>query len=504
VWKESTPNKKNPKHDDSGESSFAESKKTSLKEMDSTVRWDDENCPVCGECNTRLDVQPSPFGTTAYYCGNKECINYEQIIPDEEIIAARPSNAAPSSSSVKTPALPASRIPAQTASKAPSKTPPQSILHGMTQMTGKDVDAIIAQARQEPDPAKANALRQQALSMMSQEESKKRNNLKESYPSTGETSVQAAARAQTKSNSMELNELKGRIATLESLDTSKLTPTRFAESLTQIEELHQEVANFAAADPKRAWDGTKLHQKLETVANRFNESAQAPVKQARKLGENNTKLMKVINAVAQTALTYKKQLGESIKGSAASLQLKEELTRRGQGWRKVAESRQNKLQVLERDFNDSCEALDIMAKRYHADTTDLARKVIALEFKEKSAHPAIQKALKEATRLRHIAAIREMCEGKRPLPTLSEEGSKAAGVGKPADGETPKQACKKGDKKNEKGECVAEEPGKVTNEAKTEVTESKESGAKLVFSTRDPRAVNESIDLVQRLSKATA
>ena len=76
-----------------------------------------------------------------------------------------------------------------------------------------------------------------------------------------------------------------------------------------------------------------------------------------------------------------------------------------------------------------CEALDMMSRRYHEDTTELARRLIVLEFKERTATPEIQKALKEATRLRHIAAIRETLEEE-------EAGKKAAGVGKPADGES--------------------------------------------------------------------
>lgn len=44
-------------------------------------------------------------------------------------------------------------------------------LRGMTQMTAADVDEIIARAKSEPDPARARALRQQALSMMQQMES---------------------------------------------------------------------------------------------------------------------------------------------------------------------------------------------------------------------------------------------------------------------------------------------------------------------------------------------
>jgi hypothetical protein len=164
--------------------------------------------------------------------------------------------------------------------------------------------------------------------------------------------------------------------------------------------------------------------------------------------------------------------------------------------------------VLEKDWNDSCEALELMAKRYHEDTTELAKRLIVLEFKEKAAAPAIQRILKEATRLRHIATIREMLEGKRQLPSVSEEeGKKAAGVGKPADGAAPAMA-KKEKKKGEgtgEGECVAPAPGKVGCESKESTPAAPAvSEAKLVYSTRDPRSLTESVDLVNRLRTVNA
>lgn len=338
-------------------------------------------------------------------------------------------------------------------------------------------------------------------------------NLKESTPSTG--SVQPTSETKTKKNIMELNEIKLRVDALRNQDPAK--PKRFAESMAQVEELHQGVAQWAAADATRSWEAQKLHKELERIGEGYTDTIKAPIKEAKRLNEQNLKLMKVINAVAQTALTYKKRVGEALKGSTDGQKLKEELTRRGQGWKRVAEERGQKMTVLEKDFADSCEALDMMSKRYHEDTTELARRLIVLEFKEKAATPEIQKQLKEATRLRHIAAIRETLEGKKPGAVSEEEaGKKAAGVGKPTDGENPTMAKKEGNKKGEKGEVVAEEPGKVTNESKdpkasdaAPVTESKDkqpvsegTGAKLVYSTRDPRSLNESVDLVKRLSTA--
>lgn len=335
--------------------------------------------------------------------------------------------------------------------------------------------------------------------------------LREASPS--QSGGATASVPQTTNKAMELNTLRSRIAAMESLDSSKLDPRRFAESVAQIEELHQQVAE-SCTDPKQSWEAQKMHGVLERVQAKLSETAQAPVKQARRLSENNVKLMKVINAVAQTALTYKKRLGESLKQVGSNAKMIEELTRRGQGWQRLAESRKSKFATMQEDFETSCESLDIITKRYHEDTTELARRVIQLEFAGKLT-PELTKSLNEATRLRHIAAIREKLAPVQEEE--SSEGEKKKGVGDPTDGETATMVKKDGQGKGsgEKGDVVAKSPGDVTNESKTgkpagqPVNENKnsapEAGPKVVLrESTDPRGLNESVDMVKRLSMATA
>ena len=323
--------------------------------------------------------------------------------------------------------------------------------------------------------------------------------LKESSPSTGAV-AKPISETKTRTSTMELNEIKSRIDSLRNVDPAKAK--RFAESMTQVEELHQQVAEWAAADPKRSWDAQKLHQTLESIAEGFTETVKAPAKEAKRLTEQNTKLMKVINAVASTAVTYKKKLGETLKADGSRVKMIEELTRRGQGWQRIAESRKQKFVTLEKDFDTSCEALDLMAQRYHEDVTELGRRLIVLEFKEKAQTADIQKALKEATRLRHIVSIREKLEGK---PAKDGKNVQEAGVeGKqPAEGEQPSKEAIKDEKQKGAGSpdagCVAKEPGDATNESK--------AGGKMLKTERadlSVRAVNESVELVRRLSPAPA
>jgi len=310
-------------------------------------------------------------------------------------------------------------------------------------------------------------------------------NLKESTPSSG--AAKPTSETPNKNKIMELNELKTSINTLRNADPTK--PHRFAESMSQVEELHQQVAIWAAADATRAWEATKLHQQLESLSTGFTKTIQQPVVESRRLTEQNTKLMRVINAVASTAVTYKKKLGESLKANGSRVKMIEELTRRGQGWQRIAESRKQKAAVLEKDFNTSCEALDLMAERYHSDVTELGRRLIVLEFKEKAQTPEIQKALKEACRLRHIVAIRETLEGKKPV-------AEADALKKPTEGEAPGKEGIKDDKQKGAGSpdegSVAKAPGKVATENRV----IKSGRADLTVSS-----INESVELVQRLSQ---
>lgn len=323
-------------------------------------------------------------------------------------------------------------------------------------------------------------------------------------PSTGQ--AKPTSETKPKSKTMELTEIKLRVDALRNVDPAR---RRFAESMTQIEELHQDVAEWAAADTKRSWEAQKLHKTLEAIAGECTETIKAPAKEVKRLGEHNNKLMKVIDAVAKTAVSYKKKLGESLKADGSRVKMIEELTRRGQGWQRIAESRKQKFVVLEKDFDTSCEALDLMAQRYHEDVTELGRRLINLEFKDKAQAKEIQDALKQATRLRHIVAIREKLEGK-PKKDVQEDGGDPGGK-QPKEGEAPsKEAIKDGKTKGagspDEGK-VAKEPGKVTNESKDDGKPATIPEAKILKPERGDlsvRAINESVDLVRRLSPVPA
>lgn len=286
---------------------------------------------------------------------------------------------------------------------------------------------------------------------------------------------------------IDIKDIRNRIAALRGLNHTKLDTTRFAEGMGLMESIHQDIAVYISEDAKRSWEGTKLHSEVESIAKQWNESVTAPAKRAVKLSEDNVKLMKVIAAVGKTGVAYKAKLGEALKAGAEKGKLVEELTKRGKGWKHLAESRGAKAEKLDKHFDTACEALDIMAERYHADVTEMGRRIIVLEFAEKAQTPEIAKLLKEATRLRHIVSIREKLEGKKEAPKTEakvEEGkSKEAPV--KAVTEAKKDAAKPEDKKVDEGKKADDKkPGTI------------------IESTRFTGAsnVNESISMVRRWS----
>lgn len=304
------------------------------------------------------------------------------------------------------------------------------------------------------------------------------------------TTPGAAQKQTVNETTMNINEIKSRITALRGVNPAG-SPQRFAESMSEVERLHQEVAVYVSEDNKRSWDGQKLHKELDTIQEAWSRTAQAPAIQAKRLTENNTKLMRVIAATAKTGVLYKTKLGESVQQLKKTSKLVETLTVRGQGWRDLAESRKAKLQATQKHFDTSCEALDIMTERYHADTTDLARRVIVLEFGAKAQTPEIQKALKEATRMRHIASIRETLEGK-PATT---EGTPAPAAGTPAPAAAPATTpAATQESQNSPKPGAAAPAAAPVQEAKVTLTSS----------LRDPRDLNESVQMVQRLSSTTA
>lgn len=288
----------------------------------------------------------------------------------------------------------------------------------------------------------------------------------------------------TESTAMNINEVKQRIAQLRSTDTSKLAPKAFAEGVAVMAELHNAVATYVAEDAKRSWEGTKLHQEIESLENAWASGQTAPAKAAVKLRENQNKVLHVCKNLVETALKYKNALAESLKGSAAQQRLLEEVTTNGQGWMALANKRKARLNFMEKKYVLATECLQVITARYNEDMSALGTHIINLEFKDKLT-PEIQTALKEAKTPKAVLAIREQLEGepKAAEPTTpSKPETKPAGAGKAQESKPAPTAAAP----------VTESKPAATA---APVTESED---------RKPGSLNESLGILSRLSLASA
>lgn len=297
------------------------------------------------------------------------------------------------------------------------------------------------------------------------------------------TPVSESSSKSTPEPIMNINEIKSKITSFKTLEANKLDPQRFAESVSQLADLHQSVADYVAEDTKRSYDGQKLHREIETIEAAWSEAQSAPAKSVVKLKENQGKLLKVVKAVVETGLKFKSTLAEAIKEKDGLKKLVEELTTNGRGWKALAEKRKEKLQHTEAKYQVACEALDVLRDRYNEDLTLVGGRNLVLEFKDKIT-PEVKAQIKEAKKPKEIVAIREQLEGKTP----STE-QKPAESGKPApvvEGKTAPKAA------------PATPPAPVTPPAPAS-----EGKKPVINPTANPlRSMNESVAMIQRLSQS--
>jgi hypothetical protein len=141
-----------------------------------------------------------------------------------------------------------------------------------------------------------------------------------------------------------INEIRSRISVLRGVNPAG-SPQRFAESMSEVDQVHLEIDQFVAEEAStRNYTGKRLHEELEGITKGWQQTIATPARHNVKLREHNTKLMRVVQATAKAGLTYKAKLGESVGKLQKSTKVCEELTRRGQGWKELAESRKEKLQ----------------------------------------------------------------------------------------------------------------------------------------------------------------
>ena len=395
---------------------------------------------------------------------------------------------------------PESKTPATTESSKPATAAPSTPISETAPVTSTSNNAVSVTTVVTPgQPPAVTAIPGVKVNLEAAEQGTQ-------TPTAGAPAPVKPTTESSQDKAMNVNEIKTQIASFRSVDPSKLPPQRFAEGMSQLGALHQEVANFVAEDAKRSWQGQQLHDEIKAVETSWAETQLAPGKMAHKLQENNTKLMQVIKAVAQTAIGFKKRIGESLKQQNRQSALLAEVTERGQAWRQQAKALESEATKYKRRFMMASEALHQFADKYKTDITEMGKAHLNLEFKEKATTPEFQALLKEATKPKALVPVRLALEGK-----ITVDVAKSILGGKVSLDETLKGL---------KGASTAA-PGK-TNESKTAAPSATEgtkpaapaagnptapvSEGVTIISVKpgDPRGLTEAVGMVERLSKAAA
>lgn len=313
-----------------------------------------------------------------------------------------------------------------------------------------------------------------------------------SSPTTEAAAAPATdAKTQLTEQNMNINDIKSRIGSVKGQQVPR-DPSRFAEGMNEMGQLHQEIANWLAEDVKRSYQASCLHDEVKSIEKSWSEAQLAPTRQATKLTENYSKVLKVTKVLGEAATGLRKKLSEAIAQNAEAAQLVEELTERGQAWVTLADKRKATIEDLEHKLEVACEALDIIKARYHEDMTEMGRRIITLEFAEKAQTPEIQKALKEAKKPADIIAIREQLDPEA-AKKAKQEGETAKDGEKAAEGAAKSTNESKEAAKGEPAPAAKQEGQKSAEKSSPELSEARV----LVPSVR---SISESVAMVQRLS----
>ncbi len=288
----------------------------------------------------------------------------------------------------------------------------------------------------------------------------------------------------TKNNMEKLKPIQEALRSLQSVNASGLEPVRLAEHLVKVDELHREVAAVTAGDTKLSWDGTRLHEELNQVANRLNEAAKAPAVHAKKLEEREVKTLKTLQAITELGAKFRTKFSEARKlAESAKADLAESI-RRGRGWMERCKLAESKLKKLNEQYTLATDGLDLMTERYHADTSDLARRFMVLEMN--ITDEATLTRLNEAKTVKALTAIKEELAG-----TIEEAKKKAPK--KDDDKKVEKKETEKTDKDDKKSKVNESmlQPAPRSNAAPTPV---------VTATTVRPFTINESVDMSRRLA----
>ncbi len=228
-----------------------------------------------------------------------------------------------------------------------------------------------------------------------------------------------------KTPTMDIKQIREGVSALRAIDVSKLDPKRLAEGLLKARELHTETSAAVAQDPKLSWDGGQVHEELSQFERTACEAMTAPAATVTKLQEQQLRTFKILKETAGLGVKFKTALAEALKKATHTGKVNEELARRGNSWRKRAQVAEGKLNLSESRLNLAYASLDEFTRRYHEDTTKLARHALMLEHKAKiEADAALLKRVNEAKTVAELGTIKESITGTTaPVVTPAAPGT---------------------------------------------------------------------------------
>lgn len=217
---------------------------------------------------------------------------------------------------------------------------------------------------------------------------------------------------------MDLKKIKESVRALKSVDASSVTPERFAEGLTQMSELHSELAEATG------YDAIRLHREIEDVEKSWQEAAARPAKEAKSTKEANEKLLRVLKTLTETAVKMKKTLTKLTEDKDRQNTLSAEVARRGRGWKARCEESEKSRGQLAEKHEVACASLDKLAALYISDSTKFGQTLLNHEFpailKE---NEVLAKALADAKHPAQVGRVRESIE-KLSTPAPKTDGKK--------------------------------------------------------------------------------
>lgn len=207
---------------------------------------------------------------------------------------------------------------------------------------------------------------------------------------------------------MDTKQLRESVQALRTIDAAKLDPRQISEGFSRMHELHRDAAQLAVKEPNASWDVQRAHDELNEMEKKWQEVLSAPAASVTRLQEQQTRTLKVLREAAAVGLKYRGKLSEALKTVGRKVEIVNELAKRGNAWRVKAQKLESGLKVVTGKLDLAYESLDEFTRRYHEDTTKLARHALMLEYKGKiEADAALLKRVNEATRVENLTTIRE-------------------------------------------------------------------------------------------------